>query len=252
VGGYGSIYYYIMNGSKKKYIGINQRIPFEVLERAVDKHLSSGALDKEDILAGIKSVTSGNNRAKKAAMYAWQIINRQTKVLNQISKYHSSFKSFRADEKKALCLFLICLTYPIAYDLLVAMAQGLKVQDVVNKKFMTSKISALYGSNRTVDVAMDAIIPMLVELGVIQRKKLGLYGLGKKLVIKKAILFEVLTFTDATVQGTKSLLLDTLIQKPWYAYFDVEMSDLDKPSVMFDRKDSHTGKGYLTVKSFSS
>ena len=249
MGGIGPICYNIMNGSKKKYVGINQRIPFEVLERAIDKYLSSGTLDKKDILAGIKSVTLGTNRANKAAMYARQIIKRQIKVLNQVSEQHSSLKSFRSDEKKALCLCLICLTYPITYELLVAMAQGLKVQDVVNKEFMTSKVSALYGSNRTVDIAMDAIIPMLVELGVIERKKRGFYSLGKKLVIKKPILFEVLALTDAVAQGTKSLLLDNLEQKPWYTYFDIDINDLDKPSVMFERKDSHTGKGYLMVKS---
>lgn len=237
-----------MSRTKKKYIGINQRIPFDVLDAAIDNYVSLGSLDKEDILSGIKNVTLGSNRANKAALYAKQILTRQTKLLDLVSEHYPSYRALRSDEKRALSLCLICLTYPIVYDLLVAMAQGLKVQDVVNKKFMNSKISALYGSNRTVDVAMDAIIPMLVELGVIKRRKLGLYCLGLKLVIKKPILFEVLAFTDATVQGTKSLLLDNLVQKPWYTYFDVETSDLDKPLVLLERKDSHTGRGYLTIK----
>jgi hypothetical protein len=238
-----------MSRTKKKYIGINQRIPFDVLDAAIDNYVSLGSLDKEDILSGIKNVTLGSNRANKAALYARQILTRQTKVLDLVSEHYPSYRALRSDEKRALSLCLICLTYPIVYDLLVAMAQGLKVQDVVNKKFMTSKISALYGSNRTVDVAMDAIIPMIIELGVVDRKKMGLYGLGKKLVIRKPILLELLAFTDASVQGTKSLLLDNLMQKPWYTYFEVEWMDLEKPSVMFERKDSHAGRGYLTLKS---
>lgn len=247
MGGISSFYNNIMNGGKK-YIGINQRIPFDVLESSVDKYLSTGTLDKDDIIAGIKNVTTGNNRANKAAKYASQIIHRQGKLLNEIGQQYRSLNPFRVDEKKALCACLVCLTYPIVYDLLIAMAQGLKVQDVVNKKFMTTKISALYGSNRTVDVAMDAMIPMLVEFGMIERKKTGLYGLGKKLLIKKEVLSEVIAYTDAVAQGTKSLLLDNLLQKPWYTYFEMEVSDLDEPSVLFQRKDSHSGKGYLTIK----
>jgi hypothetical protein len=240
-----------MSRTKKKYIGINQRIPFEVLDAAIDHYVSLGSLDKEDILSGIRNVTLGSNRANKAALYAKQILTRQTKVLDLVSEHYPSYRALRSDEKRALSLCLICLTFPIVYDLLVAMAQGLKVQDVVNKKFMTSKISALYGSNRTVDVAMDAIIPMIIELGIIERRKMGLYGLGKRLSIKKPILFELLAFTDASVQGTKSLLLDNLMQKPWYSYFDVELGDLEKPIVMFERKDSHAGRGYLTFKGLS-
>jgi hypothetical protein len=248
VGGISSIYNNIMNGSKKKFIGINQRVPYEVLEKAMDTYIASGSVDKEEILAGIKSVTAGRNRASKAAMYAYQIINRQTKVLGHIAKHYSSLKPLRADERRALGLCLVCLTYPLTYNLLVAMAQGLKVQDVVNKKFITTKISALYGSNATVDIALRAVIPMLIELGVIRRQKIGLYSLGKKLTIRKALLFEIIAYTDATVQGTKSLLLDNLIQKPWYTYFEVDGSDLDKPTVMFERKDNHAGRGYLTLK----
>lgn len=247
MGGISSIYNNIMNGSKKKYIGINQRIPLEVLERSIDKYLASGTIDKEEIIAGIKSVTTGSNRANKAATYAWQVIHRQTKILGQISTLYSSLKPFRSDEKKALCACLVCLTYPIVYDLLTAMAQGLKVQEVVNKKFITAKVSALYGSNRTVDVAMDAIIPMLVELGMIERRKLGFYALGKKLIVKNPLLLEIVAYTDASAQRTKTLLMDNLTQKPWYTYFDIEETDFAKPSIFFRRNDSYMGMGYLTV-----
>lgn len=247
MGSTSSFYNNIMNGSKKKYIGINQRIPYDVLERAMDTYIASGEVDRQEILAGIKSFTAGRNRASKAALYAFQIITRQTKVLAYIAKEHSSLKPLRADERKALGLCLICLTYPIAYNLLVAMAQGLKVQDLVNKKFITSKMSALYGSNTTVDIALRAVIPILIELGIIRRHKRGLYSLGRKLTIRKPLLFEIIAYTDATVQGTKSLLLDTLTQKPWYTYFEIETIDLEKRGFIFDRKDSHTGKGYLTL-----
>ena len=44
---------------------------------------------------------------------------------------------------------------------LVALAAGFKVQNQINKAFINQKVAAIYGSNRTMDIALDALLPMI-------------------------------------------------------------------------------------------
>ena len=123
--------------SKGKYIGLNQRIPFDVLDSAIHFYLENGVVDKTYIFQRMQEFTSGTNRANKATSYVVQIMSRQAKLLDQLKKEKSNtlYSSLRLDDRKALCLCLISLTYPITYDLLIALSQGFKVQNQINKLF---------------------------------------------------------------------------------------------------------------------
>src|ERR1035437_504709 len=124
--------------SKGKYIGLNQRIPFDVLDSSIHFFLMNGNVDKSYIFQRMQEFTSGINRANKATTYIFQILRRQANLLNHLKKQlkDSPYNSLRIEDRKALCLCLISLTYPITYDLLVALAQGFKVQNQINKKFI--------------------------------------------------------------------------------------------------------------------
>ena len=67
--------------SKGKYIGLNQRIPFDVLDAAIHFYLANGEIDKSYIFQRMQEFTSGTNRANKATSYVVQILNRQTRPL---------------------------------------------------------------------------------------------------------------------------------------------------------------------------
>eukprot|EP01041_Mallomonas_annulata_P015474 gene15474-32706_t len=125
------------------------------------------------------------------------------------------------DDRKALALCLISLTYPITYDLLISLAQGLKVQEQVNKKFISEKVMSIYGSNRTVDIAIDALLPMIIELNTIKRDKKSIYSIGSKLVISNKFIAEMIIYTDIKLSGSKSILVDELSHKPWFTYFEM-------------------------------
>ena len=51
--------------SKGKYIGIESRIQYEVLESALYDYLQNGTLNKDKCLLHIKQFTKGENRAVK-------------------------------------------------------------------------------------------------------------------------------------------------------------------------------------------
>lgn len=232
-----------------KYIGLNQRIPFEVLDDAIHFYIENGVIDKSHILQRMLEFTSGLNRANKATMYVFQILSRQISLLDLLKKNTKNipYKNLRTDDRKALCLCFISLTYPITYDLLVALAQGYKVQNQINKKFISEKVMSIYGSNRTVDIAIDALLPMIIELNTIKRDKMSIYSLATKLVITNKFISELIIYADIKLSGTKSILIDDLNFKPWFIYFDFSGLAVESSDVLISKKDSAIGKGYLTI-----
>lgn len=236
--------------SKGKYIGLNQRIPFDVLDASIQVYLTNGTIDKSQILQHMLEFTPGTNRANKAVAYVVQILTRQAMLLDRLRHVlkGSSYSVLRIDDRKAVCLCLISLTYPITYDLLVALAQGFKVQNQINKKFINEKVMSIYGSNRTVDIAIDALLPMIIELNTIKRDKVSLYSLALKLVIANKFVSDLVIYTDIKLSGSKSILIEDLNYKPWYSYFDFSSITLIQFDQLVSKKDSAVGRGYLTIR----
>ena len=238
-----------MNNSKGKYIGLNQRIPFDVLDSSVQLFLMDGHVERHDVFQQMLRFTSGLNRANKAAGYVAQILLRQAGLLNLFKKQLKDlpYNELRTDDRKAFCLCLVCLTYPITYDLLVALAQGFKVQDQINKKFINEKVKSIYGSNRTVDVAIDALLPMIIELNTIRRDKVSIYSKASLLTMVNQFISELVIFTDIKLSGSKSILIDDLAYKPWYSYFDISIVNTHNFSQLVSKKESSVGSGYLRI-----
>jgi len=235
--------------SKGKYIGLNQRIPLDVLDMSIHNYIVNGVIDRANILQHMLEYTCGINRARKATAYVVQILNRQERVISVLKSAlkDTSYTSLKIDDRKAIALCLISLTYPITYDLLIALAQGYKVQDQINKKFINEKVMSIYGSNRTVDIAIDALLPMIIELNTIKRDKMSIYSLGAKLSITFKIVYEMIVYTDIKLSGSKSILMDDLAHRPWYSYFILIFADGSNFTKLITHKDSAVGKGYLTI-----
>jgi hypothetical protein len=236
--------------SKEKYIGLNQRIPFDVLDAAIQHYFLHGIIDRDLILKHVLEFTAGANRAAKAKNLLAKILKTQSKFIDLLknSLKEATYIDLKIDNRKAFCLCLISLTYPITYDLLVPLAQGFKVQKQLNKKFISEKLMSIYGSNRVVNLSIDALLPMVIELNAIKRDKISLYSCGSKLSIGNRFIAELIIFTDVTLSGSKSILVDDLHFKPWYSYFDIPSQMLDNFNFLISKKDSAVGKGYLTIK----
>lgn len=207
-------------------------------------------VDKDFIFERMQEFTTGANRAKKATTYVVQILTRQKQFLEHLKKALTStlYSALRIDDRKAFCLCLISLTYPITYDLLIALSQGFKVQSQINKKIISEKVMSIYGSNRTVDIAIDALLPMIIELNAIKRDKVSIYSIATKLMITKKFISELVVYTDIKLSGSKSLLMDELGYKPWYSYFELSNISPVAFNILLEKKDSSVGKGYITIK----
>jgi len=231
-----------------KYIGINQRVPFDVLDTGLYRFLLDQAIDKESIIAHMREFTKGENRALKAVQYVVQILSRQEKYILELNKSigAEAYLKLPVTDRKAIILSLVALTYPITYDLLIALASGFKVQPQINRQFINQKMAGLYGSNRTLAVALDALVPMIIELGTVERVKISLYSLSEKSVITHPAIRELIIFTDIKLSGSKSILVDDIQYRPWYMFFEISLGKQLKFSLI-KHVESRIGQGYLTI-----
>ena len=107
-------------------------------------------------------------------------------------------------------------------------------------------MAALYGSNRTLDIAIDALVPMIIELGTIERVKKSLYAKAPNNIITHPIITEMIIFADIKLSGSKSILVEDLQFRPWYMFFQINLGDMQNFS-LFKYTESGIGQGYLTI-----
>lgn len=234
--------------NKGKYIGISNRIPLVVLEYAVSEYIKTNKVDSLAYFKYIQEFTKGENRAKKTLGHLVAIINKNANLINQLTKHiNSDFLSLSDNDRKAVLICLYSLTFPISYDIINAFSVGFKVQEIISKRVVLEKMGALYGSNRSMHIGVDETIPLFLNCEIITRLKIGIYAKGKSLNISNNFVSELIIYSNIKLSGSKSILVDELAVKPWFSYFEISTSAIDKLNVLVSKKDSAIGKGYLTV-----
>ena len=235
--------------SKGKYIGVESRVQYEVLEAAIYDYLSNGKLDKEKCLSHIKQFTKGENRAGKILKHISVLLAKNESIIRKISKQlgADAFTQLSSGERKAFVLCLFCNSFPITYDILIGFAQAFKVQSIVSKEVIIHKIGSAYGSNRAMHIAVTEILPFLIECGVIERNKVGIYSKGTKLSVPSKTVSELILYTEVKLSGSKSMLIDDLKFRPWFSYFDLAKLSVSDVRLLLSRKESVVGKGYFTL-----
>jgi hypothetical protein len=234
--------------SKVKYIGISNRIPLVVLEYAVSDYISTGRVNAPAYFKYIQEFTKGANRAKKTLSHLVAIINKNTNLINQLSKQiKGDFNSLRENDRRAVLICLYALTFPIAYEILLAFSAGFKVQEVISKRVVLEKMGALYGSNRSMHIGVDETIPLFLDCGIITRQKIGIYAKGLTLKITNNFVSELIIYSNIKLSGSKSILVDELSFKPWYSYFEIANGTNIAFNQLLSKKDSAVGKGYITI-----
>jgi len=234
--------------SKGKYIGISNRIPLVVLEYALSDYISTGQVNAAAYFKYIQEFTKGENRAKKTLSHLVAIINKNSSLIDQLAKQiKGDFLSLSENDRRAVLISLYALTFPIAYDILLAFSVGFKVQEVISKRVVLEKMGALYGSNRSMHIGVDETIPLFLDLGIIERAKLGIYKNTKSFTIESQLVCELIVFTDIKLSGSKSILLNDINFRPWFLFFDLSESSFLKTKYLITKKDSALGGGYLTI-----
>ena len=159
-------------------IGINQRIPIEAIELAI-KAVLNNSYDNDYAAELARMEYSGENRIKKAV----NIINRLTKnnalmtfLQENMSKVTTALK-FPVD-RGMICIALVNAAYSFCYDVTTVLGRYFHAQKEIGTPLITSKLSAKYGTNRSLPNGLYCILPMLIEAGFITRPRAGVYQIN--------------------------------------------------------------------------
>lgn len=156
-------------------IGINQRIPMQTLELAV-KAMLEGQYSNDYAIELARYDYQGENRIKKAA----QVLNRLTKT-NALMPFfmENKEKVLKAlknpDDRALLLIALVNTAYPFCYDVTATLGKYFHAQKTIGSTLLVSKLSAKYGTNRTLPNGLYCIMPMLIDAGFITRPTTGRY-----------------------------------------------------------------------------
>ena len=230
-----------------KYIGINQRIPITVLDRAFITFLKTGKLNRDDVLMDLSEHFTGENRRKKG----YQIVSRmvmQTGSSRQCADLLSpaTYLELSETDKTALLLCLIAAAYPFCYEMLRIMSAGFRVQDRLNTRFAIEKMGDLYGGNRATENAIYALIPMMLEMKIVDRVKRSIYGSVPGKPVSNPLVAEMYVYTDILLSKSKSILVDDIAVRPWYFYRNPEGLNVKRLNLL-KISESRTGGGYLSI-----
>ena len=165
---------------EKVTIGIEKRVALSVLELALKAALDGSATPEYFMQLALSGCT-GANRAKKTV----GLLNRLTiknKLLPYITANKEAVEAMLRSKMDRPLLFasMMCAAYSIFYDTLTVLGKYFHVQENVTRVFLLQKLSEKYGSNRSLDVAFDCVMPMLIESGFVQRAGQGVYAIAKQ------------------------------------------------------------------------
>ena len=159
-------------------IGINQRIPIEAIELAI-KAVLDDRYDNEYAAELARMEYCGENRIKKAV----NILNRLTKnnVLMPFLKENEHKVKMALKnpyDRGMICIALVNAAYPFCYDVTALLGKYFHAQKEVASPLITSKLSAKYGTNRSLPNGLYCILPMLIEAGFMTRPRPGFYQMA--------------------------------------------------------------------------
>lgn len=122
----------------------------------------------------------GENRIKKAA----QVLNRLTKTNKLIPFYMENkekvVKALKNPDDRALLLIaLVNTAYPFCFDVTATLGKYFHAQKIIGTPLLVSKLSAKYGTNRTLPNGLYCIMPMLIDAGFVTRPTIGQYEMCK-------------------------------------------------------------------------
>lgn len=82
------------------------------------------------------------------------------------------------EDKGMICIAMVNSAYPFCYDVTTVLGRYFHAQKEVATTFLTSKLSATYGTNRSLPNGLYCILPMLIEAGFITRPRAGVYQIS--------------------------------------------------------------------------
>lgn len=203
----------------KKKIGIEQFIPFDLLNETLFEYLSTKEIDKAALFQKILGYNKGENRAKKATNSIYSTITKSSVIKRAILKNLPavSYEKLSVAEKNVIAMSLVCVRFPFVFETLAAFGKLFGVQERVNRQYIKQTLADIYGSNRSLDIALDAALRMIVDFGFIKRVKQGLFDKGASSSLGD-FAKETWVATFFELNGRKTISVSDLRYEPVLSY----------------------------------
>jgi hypothetical protein len=175
-----------------KTLGIQQRIPLDILFTALQDELQGG-LDEVRLKELLQSEYRGSNRVNKSFNQIKSVVSSKNPLMNLINEHkEETLLALQSNSDKNLILTaLISSRYAFSYDLLVIFGKQLRIQDEVGKTLLTNLIGANYGFNKSCENSTYCVIPQFIEAELISRSKNATYIMQEPQAIHHAITWEI-------------------------------------------------------------
>jgi len=170
-----------------KSIDINQRIPLDTLYAALESYLI-GTYSEDYIWEQLILEFKGENRLKKSLRIVNMIILRNPLIdFIEVNKDQIKQAIKKKYDRNVILVALLNSTFTFAFDTLQYLGKFLTVQDLVNRETIKKSLANIYGSNRSTENALDSVVPMFIEAGLIKRPTIGVYQLNSDFQISSTV-----------------------------------------------------------------
>jgi hypothetical protein len=200
-----------------KTIDINQRIPLHTLYTAFESFLN-GRYSDDYILEQLRLDFSGENRLKKSLRIINKIILRSplnTFIVTNKDSLKQAIK--RKGDRDVILVALLNSAFVFSFDTLRLLGKYLTVQDLVNKATIQKALSSVYGGNRATENAINSVVPMFIEAGLIKRPKVAVYERNMSLQITAPVTQQIY-IESFKVNNAIDVLQDYQLRDPYFLF----------------------------------
>ena len=198
-------------------IDINQRIPLDVLEVALQGYLE-GNYSNDYIMEQLSVVYNGANRLKKALRIVNKIIV-QNPIINFIDEHKEEVKQAIkvTTDRNIILISLLNSAFPFSFDVLKSFAKYFDVQDLINSETVKKNIANVYGGNRATENGIYSVVPMFLEAELFTRPKQGLYEFINPIQVNTKISFQIYEEAYKSVNSINEML-DYMRNEPYFMF----------------------------------
>ena len=203
-----------------KPIDINQRIPLDVLYAALDSHIN-GTYSEDYILQQLRLEFKGENRLKKSLRIVSKIILRNP-LAEFIEENRGQIKQAikKKHDRNVILIALLNSTFGFSFDTLQFLGKYLSVQDFVNRETIKKSLANIYGGNRATENAIDSVIPMFIDAGLIKRETLGVYQQNADFKITTHVGYQIYIESFKTNQKINDIQ-DYQLRDPYFLFIKI-------------------------------
>lgn len=161
-------------------IGINQRLPLDILSEALTMFLKE-TWDEQILTEALKTEYTGENRIKKAIREFESIIVRSLLhdlLLENRTEVLEALKN--KDDQSLILIALINARSPFCYEVTCALASQFRLQDEVTTELLSRLVGKKYGYNKAILNALYRAVPHLIDAGLLLRPKVGVFTQAEK------------------------------------------------------------------------